>query len=56
MPKSPSITIRIGAAYDAVTVDGITLDRSTMDRPVRRKLTRMVVAGLEQAGYFGGNQ
>lgn len=54
MSKTPSITLRIGAAHDDVTVDGVTFDRSTMDRPTRRKLTRMVVAGLEQSGYFGG--
>lgn len=56
MPKYPSITLRIGAAYDTVTVDGHTFDRAAMDRPSRRKLTRLVVGGLEQSGYFGGSK
>jgi hypothetical protein len=53
MPKHPTITMRIGAGYDTVTVDGHTFDRAAMDRPSRRKLTRLVVGGLEQSGYFG---
>jgi hypothetical protein len=48
----PQITIRLGAGNDDVTVDGHTFDRSKMTRPEKNKLTRMLVGGLTQAGYF----
>ncbi len=44
--RKPSITIRIGAAYDLVTVDKVVFDRSKMDRPAKRKLTRLLVDAL----------
>lgn len=39
-----SITIRIGAKHDSVTVDGTTFDRSQMSKPEQRKLSRMITA------------
>lgn len=48
----PKITLRIGAAYDMVTVDGTKFDRSRMIRPERGQLRRLLVGGLEAAGYF----
>ncbi len=48
----PNITIRLGALHNDVTVDGHTFDRSKMTRPEQNKLTRMLVGGLTNAGYF----
>lgn len=48
----PSITIRIGAAYDDVIVDGVTFDRAKMKGPEKRKLRRMIVNALETTPYF----
>lgn len=54
--KLPKITIRMGASYNDVTLNErgskTTFDVATMDRTARRKFRRMLVAGLEQAGYF----
>jgi hypothetical protein len=47
-----NITIRLGAAYNDVNVDGHTFDRSKMTKPESNKLTRMLVGGLTNAGYF----
>lgn len=52
----PTITIRLGAANNDVTVDGTTFDRSKMSRPESNKLTRMLVGGLTNAGYFNKDQ
>jgi hypothetical protein len=54
MKHKPNITIRMGAAAHNVTIDGVTIDRSKLDRAGDRKLTRMMTAGLDAAGYFNG--
>jgi hypothetical protein len=46
--KKSQITIRLGAAYDTVTVDGHEFDRATMTRPERHKFRRMLVDGVRQ--------
>ncbi len=54
--KKPSITIRLGAAYDEVTVDGVTFDRSTMKREDKSKLRRLVrdaFTNLNDRGLWG---
>lgn len=54
--KIPKMTIRLGAAYDHVTVDGIEFDRSTMKREEVGKLRRIVrdtYRELHQAGVWG---
>jgi hypothetical protein len=50
----PSITIKVGALHDTVTVDGVTFDRSKMTGPEKRKLSRMIRSALENTSYFGG--
>lgn len=50
--SKPTVTLRIGAAHYDVTVDGRTFDLSAMKRPARNKLSRLLVGGLESAGYF----
>ena len=51
--KKSTITIHVGASHDEVNVDGVVFDRSRMTGPEKRKLSRLVVAGLETQGYFG---
>lgn len=46
--KTLSITMRIGANADEVTVDGVKFDRSKMDRSERNQFRRLVVAGFRQ--------
>jgi len=48
--KRTSITIRLGAAHDTVTVDGTTLDRTLMDRREKKALARWVGNALQYEG------
>lgn len=52
----PSITIRIGAAHDSVTVDGHVFDRSKMPKDEKSKLRRIIrdcFRSLHQQGTWG---
>lgn len=46
--KKPSITIRLNASADTVTVDGHVFDRSQMEQADRNKLTRLVRDGFKR--------
>jgi hypothetical protein len=47
--KQPNIKIRIGAAYDEVTVDGVSFDRATMPKKDKHFLRNVI-----RDGYFKG--
>ena len=54
--RKPSITIRLGAAYDHVIIDGVTFDRRAMKPEENSKLRRVVrdcFTGLNKAGLWG---
>jgi hypothetical protein len=50
--KTHNITIRMGAAYDTVSVNGTDFDRSIMSRRDKSELRNRLVGVLEREGYF----
>lgn len=49
----PTISIRNQQGSSLVTVDGNEFALDLMSRADRNKFRRMLIAGLEKAGYFG---
>lgn len=48
-----NVTIRMGAAYNDLTVNGIQVDLAAADKTQRYEARRGLIEGLKEIGYFG---
>jgi len=50
---SPNITLRMGAAFNDVTVGDLTVDLAKATKTQRYEARRAIIEGLKEQGYFG---
>ncbi|AIK68489.1 hypothetical protein Lo5R7ANS_19 [Mesorhizobium phage vB_MloP_Lo5R7ANS] len=48
-----NITIRMGAAYQDITVGTVNIDLAAADKTARYEVRRTLIEGLKENGYFG---
>ncbi|MER9560965.1 hypothetical protein [Mesorhizobium sp. M0571] len=48
-----NITIRMGAAYQDITVGTVHIDLAAADKTARYEVRRTLIEGLKENGYFG---
>jgi hypothetical protein len=48
-----NITIRMGAAYQDITVGTVNIDLAAADKTERYEVRRTLIEGLKENGYFG---